>query len=68
MLGTPTWLYLTQSDHVVEVNFNTTWKVYDNLFWAIEASWMNLHRGNCWDLPSHRDNGYRIASTVRFVF
>ncbi|WP_300707873.1 outer membrane homotrimeric porin [uncultured Desulfovibrio sp.] len=68
VLGTPTWLYLTQSDHVVEVNFNTTWKVYDNLFWAIEASWMNLHRGNCWDLPSHRDNGYRIASTVRFVF
>lgn len=66
--GVPTWLYLTQSDHVVELNFNTTWQIYDNLQWAFEASWMNLNRGDCWELPGHENNGYRIASTVRFLF
>ncbi|MDR1490521.1 MAG: outer membrane homotrimeric porin [Desulfovibrio sp.] len=35
--------YLTDKDHVLEVNFDHQWELYENLTAAVELGWLRLH-------------------------
>lgn len=64
----PLWLYLTRDDRAVEVNIGNYWDIYKNLTWAVEAGWVNLHRGDSWDIPHRKSSAIRVASTWRYTF
>ena len=64
-------LYLTTADKAWEVNFDTQYKIYQDLTLCVELGWINLDLDKkVWGLDSdeYRDNAFRGAVTLQYAF
>ena len=64
--------YLTRGDYAIEANFDTEYKIYDNLTAIVELGYihLNLKRDTWTDsvVDSIRKNNYRAAFNLRYSF
>ena len=65
-------LYLTTADHAWEVNFDSTYNIYENLTLCVELGYINLDLDEgTWGrklVDSYRDNNFRAGIEMQYSF
>ena len=64
-------LYMTTADKAWEVNFDTQYKIYQDLTLGVELGYINLDLDeNVWgkDVDNYRENNVRGAVTLKYAF
>ena len=65
-------LYLTTADHAWEVNFDSTYNIYENLTLCVELGYINLDLDEgTWTrevVDSYRDNNFRAGIEMQYSF
>ena len=63
-------VYLTTADKAWEVNFDTQYKIYQDLTLGVELGYINLDLDeNVWQNASdYRENNFRGAVTLKYAF
>ncbi len=60
--------YLTTDDHLVEINFDSTYEIYENLDAILQVGYIfNGVNSDTWDLDEKRD-GYRVGLMFNYSF
>lgn len=66
-------IYLTKKDHALELNFDSVYKIYDNLSLAVELAYINLdYDDDVWQYAMDTDNieknAWKAGINVRYAF
>ena len=64
-------MYLTTADKAWEVNFDTQYKIYQDLTLGVELGYINLDLDeNVWGktVDDYRENNFRGAVTLKYAF
>lgn len=66
-------VYLTKKDHALEINFDSVYKIYDNLSLAVELAYINLdYDDDVWekavDTGNIEKNLWKAGINVRYAF
>lgn len=59
--------YLTEDDSFVEIDFNTNYKIYDELTAYVELGWISADWDNDW-ADSVDDEAYRVTTGLNYNF
>lgn len=67
--GTAGFVYMTTKDSAWEVDFNTKYKIYEDLTFMLEMGYIRLDMDdNVWSNPDYSKNAYKVGAYMRYDF